>query len=311
MNPREYSTRARPAFAPARVADVLHAAAHLQADGRGRFLAPASLQSWPGIVHGGGLAALLDAASRALAPDDRPRRIEARLTSSVPIDRALDLEGHAQDSAVTVTILERGQPLTSATITAADQSAAALDAGDGAASIDPAAGREPESWPMPLSDQCLACGADNPLGLRLGLRFDARSVWARFVPRDPWQRPDGRLEPALAAVILDEVAWWLGALVSQEGGLTNRIDLVMRRPDSAVSGPLLAAGRLDAVAPVDRRRTFWRTHSALLTGDGSVLATAAIVFRAGADYSARQMAYFRSRTDPAVFARMFPAYAGS
>ena len=114
--------------------------------------------------------------------------------------------------------------------------------------IDPAAGREPESWPMPLSDQCLACGADNPLGLRLGLRFDARSVWARFVPRDPWQRPDGRLEPALAAVILDEVAWWLGALVSQEGGLTNRIDLVMRRPDSAVSGPLLAAGRLDAVA---------------------------------------------------------------
>ena len=63
------------------------------------------------------------------------------------------------------------------------------------------------------------------------------------MPRDPWQRPDGRLEPALAAVILDEVAWWLGALVSQEGGLTNRIDLVMRRPDSAVSGPLLAAGR--------------------------------------------------------------------
>ena len=62
---------------------------------------------------------------------------------------------------------------------------------------------------------------------------------------------------------------------------------------------------------MDRRRTFWRTHSALLTGDGSVLATAAIVFRAGADYSARQMAYFRSRTDPAVFARMFPAYAGS
>ena len=311
MNPREYSTRSRAASAPARVADVLDAAARLEADGRGRFLAPASLQSWPGIVHGGGLVALLDAASRALAHEQRPRRIEARLTSSVPIERALDLEGHAQDSAVTVTIVERGQPLTAVTITAADASAGALDSGAGLVSIDAETGSDSESWPMPLSDQCLACGADNPIGLRLGLRFDARFVWARFVPREPWRRPDGRLEPALAAVILDEIAWWLGALVSKEGGLTNRIDLVMRRPDAAVSGPLLAAGRFDAVVPVDRRRTFWRTHSALLAEDGRMLATAAIVFRAGAEYSSRQMAYFRARTDAEIFARMFPGYAGS
>jgi hypothetical protein len=111
-------------------------------------------------------------------------------------------------------------------------------------------------------------------------------------------------------VILDEIAWWLGALVSQEGGLTNRISLTLPRPDVAVAGPLLAGGRFDAVTPVDRRRTFWRTHGALIGADGAVLATAAIVFRAGADYSARQMTYFRSRTDPEVFARMFPAYAG-
>jgi hypothetical protein len=37
-----------------------------------------------------------------------------------------------------------------------------------------------------------------------------------------------------------------------------------------------------------------------------VLASAAIVFRAGADYSERQMAFFRSRTDPEIFERMFP-----
>jgi hypothetical protein len=305
MNPREYSTRSRAPRPAERVADVLSAAARLPADGRGRFLAPASLQSWPGIVHGGGVAALLDAASRSLAPDERPRRIEARLTSSVPIERALDLEGHAEDSAVTVTILERGQPLASATITAADGPTDAA-----AAAPPPDSGSDSESWPMPLSDQCLACGADNPLGLRLGLRFDQRGVWARFVPREPWRRPDGRLEPALAAVILDEIAWWLGALVSREGGLTNRISLTLPRPDAPVSGPLLASGRFDAVAPVDRRRTFWRTHCALLAADGEALATAAIVFRAGSDYSARQMGYFRSRTDPEVFARMFPTDAG-
>ena len=311
MNPREYSTRSAASRRAPRVAEVMSEAARLGPDGRGRFLAPASLQSWPGIVHGGALAALLDVASRPLAGDEPPRRIEARLTSSVPLERPLDLQGHADDSAVTVTILERGQPLTSATITTGDEETdgGALDAGTPPRPrTDPA--RDAESWPMPLSDQCLACGADNPLGLRLGLRFDRRGVWARFEPREPWQRPDGRLEPALAAVILDEVAWWLGALVSKEGGLTNRISLTLRRPDAAVVGPLLAGGRFDAVTAVDRRRTFWRTHGTLVGADGVVLATAAIVFRAGADYSARQMTFFRSRTDPAVFARMFPDYAG-
>jgi hypothetical protein len=129
------------------------------------------------------------------------------------------------------------------------------------------------------------------------------------VPREPWRRPGGRLDPALPAVLLDEIAWWLGALVTKEGGLTNRISLTLLRPDAAAPGPLTAIGRFDAVTPVDRRRTFWRTHSALLSADGTVLATAAIVFRAGADYSTRQMSYFRSRTDPEIFARMFPNYS--
>jgi hypothetical protein len=289
----------------------MSAAARWQTHGRGRLLAPAALQSWPGIVHGGALAALLDVASRALAAEERPRRIEARLTSSVPIERALDLEGHAEGSAVTVSILEGTQPLTSATITAAAErpDRDALAAGSPLhARGEPAS--DDDGWPMPRSEQCLACGADNPLGLQLGLRFDLHGVWARFEPAPQWRRPDGRLEPALAAVILDEIAWWLGALVSKEGGLTNRISLALPRPDAPVTGPLLASGRFDAVTPVDRRRTFWRTHGCLVGGDGVVLATAEIVFRAGADYSARQMTYFRSRTDPEVFARMFPAYAG-
>ena len=110
-------------------------------------------------------------------------------------------------------------------------------------------------------------------------------------------------------MLLDEVAWWLGALVTREGGLTNRIDLTLLRPDEVVSGPLSAVGSFADVTPVDRRRTFWRTRSAVLAADSTVLATATIVFRAGADYSARQVPFFRSRTDPEIFARMFPNYA--
>ncbi len=303
MNAREYSTRARGPRDAGPVARVMAEAARLERDGRGRFLAPALLQSWPGIVHGGGLLALLDGAARTLAPAaSGPRRLEGRLTSSVPVETALDLEGHVEDGVATVTILERAQPLTSASV----EPAAAT--GDVAPPQWSAAGRE--GFRMPLSDQCLACGADNPLGLRLGLAFDDDGVWARFEPPAPWRTQDGTMEPALAPVILDEVAWWLGALVTREGGLTNRLAVTLLRPDHAAPGPVTAVGRFADVAPVDRRRTFWRTRAGLLAADGTALAVASIVFRPGPEYSARQMPFFRARTDPAVFARMFPGYAG-
>jgi len=303
MNRREYSTRSRAGRTVERVADVLTAAARLGPDGRGRLLAPAPLQSWPGIVHGGGLVALLDTASRVLLPEGVPRRLEGRLTSSVPIESVLDLEGHVEGRAATLTVLERGQPLTSVSTDEGE------DDYDGSVSPPPAAASGRGGWPLPFSEQCLACGAHNPIGLRLGLRFDQDGVWARFVPREEWRRPDGLLEPALAPVLLDEIAWWLGALVAREGGLTNRISVTIRRRQ-VPAGPLAAGGRFDAVTPVDRRRIFWRTQSALVAADGTTLATAVIVFRAGPDYSARQMVYFRSRTDPEIFARMFPNYAG-
>lgn len=309
MNAREYSTRSRAGRTPGTVAQVMAAAARLEPDGRGRLLAPASLQSWPGIVHGGGLVALLDAAARALGAADGPRRLEGRLTSSVPIETALDLEGHAERDAATVTILERAQPLTSVSVDAGvTVDAGAADAEEPAPREWTADGRE--GWPMPLSDQCLACGAHNPLGLQLGLRWDADGVWARFPPRAPWRGPGDRLDPALAPVLLDEIAWWLGALVTKEGGLTNRINVTLLRPDAAAPGPVTAVGRFADVTPVDRRRIFWRTRAGVLAADGTVLAVASIVFRPGAEYSARQMPFFRARTDPEVFARMFPGYAG-
>jgi hypothetical protein len=43
--------------------------------------------------------------------------------------------------------------------------------------------------------------------------------------------------------------------------------------------------------------------------DGAPLATASIVFRGEADYSTRQMQYFRPRTPPEIFRRLFPNHA--
>jgi len=65
----------------------------------------------------------------------------------------------------------------------------------------------------------------------------------------------------------------------KQGGLTT-VSPEPPRADTAFDGALVAAGRFAEVAPVDRKRTFWRTESTLSTASGKVLATASIVFGA-------------------------------
>ena len=284
---------------PDTIAGVMASAVRVGADGRGRVNAPRVLASWPGIVHGGGAVALLDAAAHALGGAEGPRVLEGRLTSSLPLETELALEAHGDDGAMALTVVQAGQTLTSGVIRALDgggSTAARWRSGGGGLAL-------------PMSEDCLACGAGNPLGLRVALRFDDEGVWARLVPGAAWRAAGGRLHPGLAPVLLDEVAWWLGALVAKEGGLTNRISLTLFAPDAPWGEPLVAAGRFADVAPVDRKRTFWRTESALMTEAGALLASASIVFRGGAEYSARQMEFFRRRTPPDVFRRMFPNHA--
>jgi hypothetical protein len=281
------------------IAEACASTVHLGADGRGRFQAPRDLQSWPGIVHGGGLLALLDAAATRLGWAAGSRLLEGRLTSSVPVDTALALEGQADGDAVRLAIVHDGHVLTSGIISAVDPRDATGHSWPGG----------DDGWSLPVSEHCLACGALNPLGLQMALRFDDTGVWARLPPRAPWRAPDGRLHQAVAPVLLDEIAWWLGALVMKEGGLTNRIDLTLHRPDMPFGPVLVGGGRFEAVQPVDRRRTFWRTETVLMAADGALIATASIVFRGGPEYSARQMDYFRPRTPPDIFRRMFPNYS--
>lgn len=249
-------------------------------------------------MHGGCLVALVDAAAARLGRAPGPRRVDGRLTSSVPTETALDLRVDQGDGAVSLTIRQGGQTLTSGTV------ADLTDAGAAPAWRGGSAGAS-----LPMSDDCLACGARNPVGLQVGLSFDEEGVWARLAPREPWRAGGDRLHPALAPVLLDEIAWWLGALVMKEGGLTNRLAVSLLEPDAPFDGALVASGRFADVAPVDRKRTFWRTESTLCTSSGTLIATASIVFRGGADYSERQMAYFKPRTPPEIFRRMFPNYS--
>jgi hypothetical protein len=276
---------------------ALAGAVRLGGDGRGRFHASSELSSWPGIVHGGGLVAALDEAAARLGGPTGARRIEGRLTSSVPVETPLDLEGYVEGGTVSVSLLDTGQPLTTGSVRAIETPLSET-APPWRGGVD--------GLPLPTSEQCLACGSANPLGLRLSLSFDTEGVWARFVPSAAWHTPE-TLHPALAPVVLDEIAWWLGALATREGGLTNRIDVTLTGARAPVT-QIAAFGRFDEVTSVDRRGSFRRTAVTLAAADVT-LARASIVFRGGPEYSARQIEYFRGRAAPGVFSRMFPNYA--
>jgi len=248
-------------------------------------------------VHGGCLVALVDAAAERLGRAPGPRRIEGRLTSSVPIETALDLVTERSAETTSVSIRQHGHTLTSGGVLALVESSpiSSWTGGDNKRSL-------------PMSDHCLACGALNPLGLQVALSFDDTGVWTRLAPRDPW-RAGHRLHPALAPVLLDEVSWWLGALVMKEGGLTNRLTVSLHETEFPLGEPLIGGGRFAEVTPIDNRRTFWRTETSLRTASGRLLASGSIVFRGGPEYSERQIPYFRSRTNPERFREMFPTYA--
>jgi acyl-coenzyme A thioesterase PaaI-like protein len=283
------------------IEDILTGSVEMGGLESGSFAAPHLLQSWPGLVHGGALVALLDIAAGRTGRIDitAQRTLECRLTSSVPLETRLGLALEVREAIVTVSVMQRGTPLASASIApsrAEPRPERAWAGGD-------------DGLPMPTSDECLACGTMNPLGLRSGLRFDATGVWVRLAPPPAWVTRAGALHTAIAPVLLDEIAWWLGALTMREGGLTNRIALRVERARWPADERLVAAGCFADVAAVDRRRTFWRTQSHLRTESGDLLASATITFRGGPDFSARQFAYFRSRTPPDVFGRMFPNYA--
>src|SRR5262249_49239393 len=256
--------------------------------------APAVLQSWPGIVHGGCLVALVDAVAERLGRVPGPRRVEGRLTSSGPVEAALDLLTEQSAETIRRGIRQDGQNLTSGGVLALPESPRVSSwTGDDS-------GRS-----LPMSDQCLACGALNPLGLQAAISFDDTGVWTRLVPRDPW-RAGHRLHPALAPVLLDEVSWWLGALAMKQGGLTNRLTVSLHETEIPLGEPLIAGGRFAEVTPIDKRRTFWRTETSLRTASGRLLATGSIVFRGGPEYSQRPIPYFKSRSTPPTLPPLFP-----
>jgi hypothetical protein len=262
--------------------------------------APA-LQGFPDAAHGGGVLAALDLTAGQWLDRSRPRLIAARIQRSVPLETPLPLAASPSGQGVVFTLDYDGRTLVNGTI--APMLPARQPTWDGWSGLAEASGFE-----LPISRGCLACGPENPSGLQIRLRFNDQWVWSDYRPREVYRTADGCLASALFTVLLDEIAWWLGALTSGEAGVTTDLRVTLERPDYLFGEPLLALGRRDRVDLADRKGHFWKTEAGIFTAGGGRLARAEIIFAGSRAYSRTLIPQLSLTNSQEVLRRVFPKY---
>jgi hypothetical protein len=256
-----------------------------------RLTLDARMAGLPDTAHGGTVLAAFHAAAGA-GPG---ARVSGVYRKRVPLGTALRL-----------TLTRAGDHLSCRLL---DPGGAALVDGEVAPAVDgpPAPTQAGDGGdPLPLSSSCLACGVDNALGLRAEFRFDAERVWTRWIPRETAARDDGSLAPIALTTLLDEAAFWLGALASGESGMTTELAVSLRR-EVPFGEPIVVTGARASVRARDDGR-YWQTDVAAADTAGQVVASARIVFVAVRGSARRLLGGFLSRSTPAILRRIFPTY---
>src|SRR5687768_5508083 len=202
-----------------------------------------AFQGLPDTAHGGTVLAAFD----ALAAWRGAHAVIGHYRKRVPLGAPLPLKIRRTQAAVGFQVLDdtRALLVEGAVIAAPPAASAGI--------MPPAAGE-----PLPVSSRCFACGVDNPLGLQARLVFDADSVWAQWPPLARFRRDDGALAPVALTTLLDETAFWLGALATGEAGMTTELRVTLHDAARADETITVVAARASARARADDAR-YWDT----------------------------------------------------
>jgi acyl-coenzyme A thioesterase PaaI-like protein len=252
-----------------------------------------AFQGLPDTAHGGSVLAALDLAT-AIAGR---RRLGGTYRRRVPLGVPLLLA--PVDGAAGAYTLEDDHGVTLVDGRVVADGSARAD-GDAPAPL-------PGGHPLPLSSSCFACGLENPIGLRVALRFDDDVVGGSWKPHDGFASATGRLAPIALTTLLDEAAFWLGALASGESGMTTQLDIAVHT-DVAPGTPVHVVGRRAAVRrhPDDAR--YWDTQVTAHEDSGRLIGEGRITFVAVRG-AARRLVAGLARTNPTeVLRRVFPDY---
>jgi hypothetical protein len=260
----------------------------------------AAFSGLPDTAHGGSVLAAFD----AVAGRTGPRELRGHYLKRVPPATPLRLRVNPSPDGCRLELFDDLTVLVSGCVSSAH----------GASAIDPSrSARVAETPPaddamaLPISTGCFACGLDNPLGLAVRLRADATAVGGTWTPRPGFGLADGTLAPLALTTMLDEAAFWLGALATGESGMTTELRVTLHN-SAAADSPIIVTGlRGSARArPADPR--YWDTEVAARDGAGRLLASAAITFVAVRGAARRLVNGMLAVNSADLLRRVFPGY---
>ncbi len=250
-----------------------------------------AFQGLPDTAHGGSVLAVFD----ALAGPSWPREVAGVYRRRVPLGTPLTFA--------------RARTNSTETFVLSDGTGVLVDGSVAPAPDEPSAAHPPDRagpQPLPISRACFACGTDNALGLRAELAFDEDAVRATWRPREPFRRADGSLAPAALTALLDEAAFWLGALKTGESGMTTELRVTLHRP-APFGPPVTVRGARAAVHARAGDQRYWETAVEARV-DGTVVATARITFVAVRGAARRLITGMLAVNESARVQRVFPFY---
>jgi hypothetical protein len=139
------------------------------------------------------------------------------------------------------------------------------------------------------------------------LGFDDAAVRGEYEPREVYRRSDGTVSPLALTTLLDEAAFWLGALASGESGMTTDLALTLHRPAGAHTRLVVSGARADTT-PLPSDPRYWRTVVTVSDDAGRLIASAVITFVAVRG-AAKKLALAMLDVNPRdVVHGAFPAY---
>ena len=249
-------------------------------------------QGLPETAHGGSVLAVFDRIARV----DGPREVLGACRRRVPLGRPLALELRAAGGGVALLLRDERTLLVDGHVVPGDA--------PGPEPVPPAGA----GLALPVSYTCFACGIKNEIGLRVALAFDERSVWGEYEPRDQFRRGGGTIAPVVLTTLLDETAFWLGALATGESGMTTEIR-VRLHPEASFGRRLVVSGARARVAPTEDDPRYWRAETAVHDEHGVLIASGRVTFVAVRGSAKRLVTGMLAMNPPEVVRRVFPAYA--
>jgi hypothetical protein len=256
-----------------------------------------AFQGLPDTAHGGSVLAAFD----LLAAGAGRRRLDGHYLKRVPLATPLRLRARRADDGDHLELLEHDTVLVRGVV---GPVGASIDGAADAGAIDPPPAEAPT---LPISRTCFACGVDNALGLGLTLRADADTVGGTWSPPPRFAAGGGALAPIALTTLLDEAAFWLGALATGEAGMTTELRVVLHA-DAAAHAAITVAGARAAVRPRADDPRYQETTLTARDAGGRLIASGAITFVAVRGAARRLVTGMLALNPPALLRRVFPAY---